>query len=1458
MSPSVRRKCPVCGAPVPAGRKRCAKGHPWPAGSRPTAPADGCPADEELTPLACGEPIDAKVKEHVSSCARCRERLTGIREVLDALSGGDSAEQAPAGEVQHGENTLFECTDCERLVETQYCDGRYVVPGFCPWCGREVATIVGRELDGYQVDGLISQGGFGTIYLAANVTQPLMKSVVKILRPQVAYFRPEFIKVFLDEARVTESIGQTCWNIVRVSNVREKPWPYFFMEYIRGTTLETYISETSGKIPIPDCVGFLRGMVKGLAATHARGRVHRDLKPLNIMVIRSKNISQPEERIKMLDFGLAMKIASKGESLGLTDFSEGRSTVGGATEKSPVQSAGTPEYMPPEAFDGVNDFEGDIYSFGVTAYEVLAGQRPWRDAPPGTNRMFYWRNCHKNKPPKPVRAVRSGVPKWLSRVVMNCLAKDPLKRPPTADELLRRLRPPVPLWVWLASAAAVLLLTGLIGFAFTDRSPRSITAWRLDGKVLNESRPTVPVSGPDALGELQLAVRLHAPVGDVDWQVEPATVRIGEAVPEPSSAVSPSRLFFPVLFPEGEERRRALFRAPVVVKGWRGTLVKRLAFEGEFILRHDDAPPVFRRFPEGFVGRGLSGEDVDLGQNPRLRPDQVELRVTIDGDAVEAHLHTEPRPKNRGTLTGVRTEALDVWRFVLPSTQLVDGAYEAHVEARDAAGNTGTSEPFAFRVDGTCEFDVPGNKALVAGGKAFYPCEILEADEVLREVSVSVAGDPREVELFRSSSEADNSIDLLKADLEAVDLETLAPGEIYYLAFPLTRGRGDRTSVPVSITVRDAAVPEANLFTKELRIELPEPLADGDIERITLKVGDVSKEISGANLRRFLSKSRQSEETWSVAFPDPDSRTLTIDSLTVGLSRNNRVVRAESDPAAETTSTTATRVEFRGLEWPVNRGEDLAFTLYNGLEEPLLRYLSLRIDTQKAELTIRLRSNGEEPPIHRVETSADVQLVLSADEPLFDIKVSAGDATVDVRKRMKKAGSGGFELGSWSLEGLGLREGDYTLTVSGTDGAGIVSRKSEPFILDKNPPKLECTDSDLRGSDGVYRVVKRNRLNFRVGDPNGVDLGTLKFRIELKTGEIFEDVKPDLDRSEERVVFDERFALPLDVLPEACSGKILCSVADVHDEGREYSFPFAFDRRSEWGDVVEWHGLTWILFKDERGEEKFISATEISNRIYLRTPAHDTGRTLFVARDGEVRYRPEELDEYRRPMLWTKRGPPTYTRGREVVSGDEYPLMGISPGEAEYFAEEIFGARLPTYDEWVSAGQMGDPEVRYPFDLATGRKRVNHSGTDWKTTELTGEVDGRPRYADGVHLAGGGQSRNWVYVEVGLDLFRDDRADGEGGGGRSRSLRILHQLGNVAELVRLGSVRGRGRGPRKWRYGMAGGSFESQLSAMALDRRRLPEGYRSDTADRSWRTGFRLLLEPETAPRGFREKARIR
>src|SRR5207249_11487511 len=100
---------------------------------------------------------------------------------------------------------------------------------------------------------------------------------------------------------------------------------------------------------------------------------------------------------------------------------------------------------PADMNDGATEYTCNISSFDVTYNENLTGELPWNDTPPDVNRVAYWKDCHKNQPPRPIRELRPEIPKWLASVIMQCLEKDPADRIPSSEQLLRRLKPPMPL-----------------------------------------------------------------------------------------------------------------------------------------------------------------------------------------------------------------------------------------------------------------------------------------------------------------------------------------------------------------------------------------------------------------------------------------------------------------------------------------------------------------------------------------------------------------------------------------------------------------------------------------------------------------------------------------------------------------------------------------------------------------------------------------------------------------------------------------------------------------------------------------------------------------------------------------------------------------------------------------------------------------------------------------------------
>jgi hypothetical protein len=178
--------------------------------------------------------------------------------------------------------------------------------------------------------------------------------------------------------------------------------PFVVMELVTGPTLGEVMD--AGPVPVPDALRISAQVAAALAAAHARGVVHRDIKPVNIML--------PPSGVKVLDFGI--------------------SAVAGEPEPAPDGRSvwGTPAYLAPERIDGGEVTPAsDVYALGLVLYRLLAGVPPWR-----TGSVAELFDVHRFVEPAPLPADLPGVPAAVRAMCMRCLAKDPRERP-TAGEV---------------------------------------------------------------------------------------------------------------------------------------------------------------------------------------------------------------------------------------------------------------------------------------------------------------------------------------------------------------------------------------------------------------------------------------------------------------------------------------------------------------------------------------------------------------------------------------------------------------------------------------------------------------------------------------------------------------------------------------------------------------------------------------------------------------------------------------------------------------------------------------------------------------------------------------------------------------------------------------------------------------------------------------------------------------
>ena len=193
--------------------------------------------------------------------------------------------------------------------------------------------------------------------------------------------------------------------------------PYLVMPYVDGASVRSLLAD--GPLRLVDAVRILRGVSQALAFAHARGVVHRDIKPDNILLAGGTPV--------VADFGIAKAISGSRGTPPLPDR--------GLT--SPGMSLGTPTYMAPEQIAGEDaDHRADLYSLGVLGYEMLAGEPPFLGSP---QQLFA---AHLTEAPVPLWERRPDTPRPLAELVMECLNKLPANRPQDAGMIAEALDRP--------------------------------------------------------------------------------------------------------------------------------------------------------------------------------------------------------------------------------------------------------------------------------------------------------------------------------------------------------------------------------------------------------------------------------------------------------------------------------------------------------------------------------------------------------------------------------------------------------------------------------------------------------------------------------------------------------------------------------------------------------------------------------------------------------------------------------------------------------------------------------------------------------------------------------------------------------------------------------------------------------------------------------------------------------
>jgi serine/threonine protein kinase len=303
------------------------------------------------------------------------------------------------------------------------CGRRTPAGDHCLGCGAALAKTKryprGTVLGAYTLEDVLGEGGMGIVYLATH-TRLGRRVAIKVLRSEYQD-NPQAIRRFFAEARAVNTIAHA--NIVEVTDFVERPGEdnYYVMELLEGSSLAVLI-DTAGVPELERSINIMQQLADALSAVHAAGIVHRDLKPDNVVLVEK---SGKGDFVKLCDFGVAKLTDSGLDRVAMQSTSQGA-------------ILGTPEYMSPEQASGKPvDARSDIYSFGVMLYELATGRVPF--AAPDFGEMVVQLLKVQPIPPSELPDLPQAVPPSLEALILECLEKDPARRPANMDVVSERL-----------------------------------------------------------------------------------------------------------------------------------------------------------------------------------------------------------------------------------------------------------------------------------------------------------------------------------------------------------------------------------------------------------------------------------------------------------------------------------------------------------------------------------------------------------------------------------------------------------------------------------------------------------------------------------------------------------------------------------------------------------------------------------------------------------------------------------------------------------------------------------------------------------------------------------------------------------------------------------------------------------------------------------------------------------
>jgi serine/threonine protein kinase len=468
----------------------------------------------------------------------------------------------------------------------------------------------------YRILRMLGRGGMGTVYEAEHVRMN-RKVAIKVMNPELVE-HPQAIARFEKEVTAIASLDHP--NIARAFDAESfGSLQLMVMEFVPGQTLYEFLKKR-GRLTSIDACRIIRKALLGLQHAHQKAFVHRDLKPQNLMLT-------PEGEVKILDFGLTKAL---GNSQSTDQLTKTNSTMG------------TCEYMAPEQARNAAeaDIRADVYSLGCTLYYLIAGALPFEG-----NSVTELLLAHQNEVPVPLYELAPDVPRGLSDLVAQMLAKSPADRPQTpreaADALLPFARGEAPLnlspqrsakpllkmngRMWGVVVAATLAAIGLGGWAtgmFSVRTPQGTIVVdnvpadadvSVDGQVVTVTRSgdsvaiTAVEQGPHHLKLTQGGRELWSDDVAIEMAGQQLSLRFEPPTPKnPMEARSPPEIAEKAPSSLSDEQDRQTLRA-----------------EANKVIDHEEVPIGNRVFPDADIRAGKwSTEKGELLQTAVRASDQ--------------------------------------------------------------------------------------------------------------------------------------------------------------------------------------------------------------------------------------------------------------------------------------------------------------------------------------------------------------------------------------------------------------------------------------------------------------------------------------------------------------------------------------------------------------------------------------------------------------------------------------------------------------------------------------------------------------------------------------------------------------------------------------------------------------------------------------------------------------------